>query len=107
MTAERTTRNLRRSQTAATAEPGMMHPLKDLRDEALREIESAPNEQTLEALRVKYLGRSGSISNWGEKMKSLSKEERPVVGKHLNEARTAITSALEQAEEKLRAARET
>ena len=73
----------------------MTHPLEQLRDEALREIESATDEQALEAARVKYLGRSGSISAWGEQMKALPKEEKPVVGKLLNEVRTAVTAAIE------------
>jgi phenylalanyl-tRNA synthetase alpha chain len=73
----------------------MPHPLEQLRDEALREIESAADEQALEATRVKYLGRSGSISEWGEQMKALSKEEKPVVGKLLNELRNAVTAAIE------------
>ena len=73
----------------------MPHPLEQLRDEALREIESATDEQALETTRVKYLGRSGSISAWGEQMKALSKEEKPVVGKLLNEVRNAVTAALE------------
>jgi phenylalanyl-tRNA synthetase alpha chain len=72
-----------------------MHPLEQLRDEALREIESAGDEQTLEAARVKYLGRSGSISAWGEQMKALSKDEKPIVGKLLNEVRNAVTSAID------------
>jgi phenylalanyl-tRNA synthetase alpha chain len=72
-----------------------MHPLEELRDDALREIESAGDEQTLEAARVKYLGRSGSVSVWGKQMKTLSKEETPVVGKLLNEVRIAVTAALE------------
>ena len=38
-----------------------MHPLEQLRDDALREIETAADEQALEAARVKYLGKSGSI----------------------------------------------
>jgi phenylalanyl-tRNA synthetase alpha chain len=73
----------------------MTHPLEQLRDEALREIEAATDEQALEAARVKYLGRSGSISAWGEQMKALPKEEKPVVGKLLNEVRTAVTAAIE------------
>ena len=56
-------------------------------------------------MRVRYLGRSGSISAWGEQMKALSKEERPVVGKLLNEVRTAVTAAIAQRGEKLRAAK--
>ena len=84
----------------------MPHPLEQLRDEALREIESATDEQALETTRVKYLGRSGSISSWGEQMKALSKEEKPVVGKLLNEIRNAVTAAGEQRSEKLRLQKE-
>ncbi len=73
----------------------MTHPLEQVRDEALREIESATDEQALEAARVKYLGRSGSVSAWGEQMKTLAKQEKPVVGKLLNEVRNAVTAAIE------------
>jgi len=73
----------------------MSHPLEQLREDALREIESAGDEQALEAARVKYLGRSGSVASWGEQMKTLAKEEKPVVGKLLNEVRTAVTNAIE------------
>jgi phenylalanyl-tRNA synthetase alpha chain len=83
-----------------------MHPLEQLRDEALREIESAPNEQSLEAARVKYLGRSGSVSAWGEQMKTLPKEEKPIVGKLLNEVRQAMTAAIDGRTESFRAQKE-
>src|SRR5947208_6331313 len=84
----------------------MTHPLEQLRDEALREIESAPDEESLEAARVKYLGRSGSISVWGEQMKTLPKEEKPVVGKLLNEVRNAVTAAIESRAQQFRAQKE-
>jgi phenylalanyl-tRNA synthetase alpha chain len=73
----------------------MSHPLEQLRTEALRDIESAHDEQALESIRVKYLGKSGSISAWGERMKTLGKEEKPIVGKLLNEVRNAAAAALE------------
>jgi len=73
----------------------MAHPLEQLREDALREIESAADEQALEAARVKYLGKSGSVSAWGEQMKTLPKEEKPAVGKLLNEIRMAVTTAIE------------
>ncbi len=84
----------------------MPHPLEELRDSALREIAVAADEQTLEAVRVGYLGRSGSISAWSEQMRGLSKEEKPVIGKLLNEVRTAIAAALTENSERLRAAKE-
>ena len=73
----------------------MSHPLEQLRAEALRDIGSAHDEQTLESIRVKYLGKSGSISAWGEQMKTLSKEEKPIVGKLLNEVRNAVAAAVD------------
>ena len=85
----------------------MTHPLEELRVAALAEIAAAPNEQALDAVRVRYLGRSGSISAWGEQMKMLSKEERPAVGKLLNEVRGAVTAAIEEAGGKLRTIQET
>ena len=84
----------------------MSHPLEELRAAALAEIATASDEQALDAVRVRYLGRSGSISAWGEQMKTLSKEERPVVGKLLNETRSAVTAAIEAAGGKVRAAKE-
>ena len=72
----------------------MAHPLEQLRDDALREIEFARDEQALETARVKYLGRSGSVSAWGEQMKTLAKDEKPIVGKLLNEVRNAVTAAM-------------
>ena len=84
----------------------MSHPLEELRDSALREIESAPDEPSLEAARVRYLGRSGTISAWSEQMKSLSKEEKPIVGKLLNEVRIAVTNAIEERATNFRAKKE-
>jgi phenylalanyl-tRNA synthetase alpha chain len=83
-----------------------MHPLEQLRDDALSEIENALDGKALDAVRVRYLGRSGSISGWGEQMKTLGKEERPVVGKLLNEARNAVTAAIEGRAEKLSSEKE-
>jgi phenylalanyl-tRNA synthetase alpha chain len=79
-----------------------MHPLEQLRDEALREIDSAPDEQALEAPRIKYLGKSGSISRWGEQMRSLGTDEKPIVGRLLNEVRNVVTAALESRTEHFR-----
>ena len=80
-----------------------MHPLEQLRDDALREIQAARDQKSLESVRVKYLGKTGSISEWGERMKTLGKEERPLLGKLLNQTRNTVTAALEQQGQKVRA----
>src|SRR5437868_11809820 len=84
----------------------MTHPLEQLRDDALAQIASAPDDRVLETVRVKFLGRSGSVSEWSDKMKSLPREEKPAIGKLLNEIRIAITAAIETRAESFRAEKE-
>ena len=83
-----------------------MHPLEQLRDDALAQIASAPDQRVLETVRVKFLGRGGSVSEWSDKMKTLPKEEKPAVGKLLNEVRIAITAAIDARAENFRAEKE-
>src|SRR3954453_11454979 len=82
------------------------HALEQLRDLALQEIAQAGDERSLDAVRVTYLGKNGRISLWSEQMKTLPKEEKPVVGKLLNQVRTAVTAALEQRGAILQSAKE-
>jgi phenylalanyl-tRNA synthetase alpha chain len=85
----------------------MAHPLEELRENALREINAAVDAQSLEAARVKYLGRSSGVSAWGEQMKTLGKDEKPIVGKLLNEVRNAVTAAIDDRAGKFQSAQET
>jgi len=73
----------------------MEEQLEQIKTAALAEIESVWDEAALEAARVKYLGRAGSISLASEGMKSLPKEDKPRIGKLLNEVRNAVTAALD------------
>ncbi|HEY4281713.1 MAG TPA: phenylalanine--tRNA ligase subunit alpha [Chthoniobacterales bacterium] len=84
----------------------MAHALEQLRELALNEIAEANDEQLLDIVRVRYLGRNGRISLWSEQMKTLSKEEKPVVGKLLNEVRTEVTAAIDQRATTLQSAKE-
>ena len=84
----------------------MQDQLEQLRAHALAEIESAADETALESARVKYLGRAGSISLLSEGMKSLGKEDKPRIGKLLNEVRAAVTAALDARKAALEAQRD-
>jgi phenylalanyl-tRNA synthetase alpha chain len=85
----------------------MEHELEKIRTAAVAEIESAQDEAALEAARVKYLGRAGSISQASEQMKSLTKEEKPRIGKLLNETRSAVTAALDARKSALESEKDT
>ena len=56
----------------------------DIEEEALREFELINSSDTLEAFRIKYLGRSGIVAELFTKLALLPKEERPQAGRELN-----------------------
>jgi phenylalanyl-tRNA synthetase alpha chain len=70
--------------------------LSTLQNEALAEIARAGSVIELDQVRVKYLGRTGLVSKLSENMRSLPKEERPRIGKLLNEARSALENAFSE-----------
>jgi phenylalanyl-tRNA synthetase alpha chain len=78
--------------------------LEQLRAASLAEIAAAGDEGAVETVRVKYLGRSGSISGLSEGMRTLSKEDKPRLGKLLNDTRNAVTAALDERKTALAAA---
>jgi phenylalanyl-tRNA synthetase alpha chain len=82
----------------------MEEKIVSLQTEALAEIAAAADARSLDAARVKYLGKQGEITRLSEGMRDVAKEDRPRLGKLLNDLRQAVTGALEQAESALAAA---
>jgi phenylalanyl-tRNA synthetase alpha chain len=73
----------------------MDNDLQRLRETALDEIRQAASKIALENLRVKFLGKAGAVSRLSENMRNVPKEDRPRIGKLLNEIRSAVTVALD------------
>jgi phenylalanyl-tRNA synthetase alpha chain len=69
-----------------------------LQTEAVAAIESATDRKSLDAARVTHLGKSGGITRLSEGMRDVSKDDRPRLGKLLNELRQAVNAALEARE---------
>jgi phenylalanyl-tRNA synthetase alpha chain len=76
----------------------MDQQVDSLRAEALAQIASATDAASLEAVRLKYLGKSGAITALSEGMRNVPKEDRPKFGKILNDLRAAVTGALEESQ---------
>ena len=74
----------------------MQEKLLAIKEAAFNEISSAENSGTLEEIRVKYLGKKGELTTILRGMGSLSPEERPVVGKLVNEAKNEVEQKLEE-----------
>ena len=72
--------------------------LKALREETLASLKqiTAENEKEMQELRVSVLGKKGSLTEILKGMKDVSAEMRPVIGKHVNEARDILTAAFEE-----------
>ncbi|HEX8312283.1 MAG TPA: phenylalanine--tRNA ligase subunit alpha [Chthoniobacteraceae bacterium] len=74
----------------------MDQQLEQLRDEAVAALSAAADETAVEQARVKYLGQSGTLATLSKGMKDVSKEDKPRIGKLLNDTRNAITAALDE-----------
>lgn len=64
--------------------------LEALKERALKELSSAKNLADLEALRVKYLGKKGEITQALKSLKDLPLEEKKTVGAKLNELKEIL-----------------
>ncbi|PSO48982.1 MAG: phenylalanine--tRNA ligase subunit alpha [Cyanobacteria bacterium SW_9_44_58] len=78
--------------------------LSQLKAEAQSAIASAENLDSLEQLRVQYLGKKGQLSQVLRGMGKLSDEERPRIGSLANEIKEAIQSAIEDRRQRLQQA---
>ncbi|TFB24982.1 phenylalanine--tRNA ligase subunit alpha [Filobacillus milosensis] len=79
----------------------MKERLQEIKEEALKQIQSSDDEKQLQDVRVYFLGKKGQITEVLKGMGKLSKEERPVIGQLANEVRDEITEALESKKTKL------
>ncbi len=68
----------------------MEEQIERLARECREEISAAGSENALYAVRVKFLGKSGLISELMKGMRNLAPEQRPVMGKIVNETRASL-----------------
>lgn len=73
----------------------MDQQIETLRTEAFAEIGAVTDRASLDAARVRFLGKSGAVTALSEGMRNIAKDDRPRFGKLLNDLRQAVTSALE------------
>jgi phenylalanyl-tRNA synthetase alpha chain len=77
--------------------------LAELREAALAEVAAAGGDD-VESIRIKYLGRNGSLNAVLRGLGQLPPEERPAMGALANEVKDAVTRALDGRVVALRAA---
>ena len=73
----------------------MKELLQKLHDAAMQAILETEDVDSLESLRVKYLGKKGELTSILRQMGRLSAEERPAMGQLANQLRTELEETLE------------
>lgn len=74
----------------------MKEELLTLKQQALTELAAAKSPDELKNLRVKYLGKKGPMTEILRGMGALPAEERPKIGKIVNEIKKELETALEE-----------
>ena len=72
----------------------MKEQVIQVRDRALAACQEADSVRELEDVRVRFLGKKGELTQILRGMGQLSPEERPVMGKLVNEVREEVERAL-------------
>ena len=75
--------------------------LAQIGEELRKELAGTDALQALEALRVKVLGKKGSLTALLRGMSQLSPEDRPKAGQIINEAREKLTALLDEKQKEL------
>ena len=78
----------------------MKQELDELVEQAQADIESGDGEKTLEEIRIRYLGKKGSLAGLFKRLGELDKQERPAFGLILNEAKNDLEGRLNAALQK-------
>ena len=81
-----------------------MQDLIKLTDEIIEKVSACNSADSLNDVRVEYLGKKGVLTLIMKEMKDLSPEERPAFGQKVNDVRQKAENAIASMKEKLEAA---
>ena len=79
----------------------MASELEQLLETAASAVAASADLQSLDAVRVEYLGKSGLFTGQLKQLGKLPKEERPAAGQAINRAKQALQQAIQERKETL------
>ena len=74
----------------------LLEKTEEVKKNFLNDLDSVNDNESIENIRIKYLGRNGVVSGLFDKLKEIPKEQKPEAGKSLNLLRNELTSKLEE-----------
>ncbi len=80
----------------------MLEELHKVEQSAQADLNLIQNEEALQQWRVVHLGRSSALMRVFDKLGSLAKEERPIIGRRANEVKQTLERAYTEKNEQLR-----
>jgi phenylalanyl-tRNA synthetase alpha chain len=80
----------------------MKEQLEQIRTEALSELSDEAGADSIEAVRVRVLGRSGQLTEIMRGLREVPQAERPLIGKLVNDIKSEIESRIEELQARLR-----
>ena len=72
----------------------LINELEILESEAAKEIAASEDSESIEKLRLGFLGKKGKLSILLGGMKNLSNEERPLIGQRANVLKTQLQALI-------------
>ena len=82
----------------------MREQLEEIRSRALAELGEGATEAQIENVRVRVLGRTGELTEIMRRMREVPNEERPVIGRLINELKGEVESRITVLSETLKCA---
>ena len=80
----------------------MSSKILELKNQFIEELKGSENTQDLEAIRVKYLGKKGCVTELMKEMKGLSNEEKKDFGQAVNELKGDVTNKIAERTKELK-----
>ena len=80
----------------------MKEKIEQIKTKSIEEIEKAETQKELAEAKVKYLGKKGELTLVLREMGKLTPEERPIMGKMVNEVRDILEEEFDKKEKELK-----
>jgi len=79
----------------------MQDKLKNLKNEIIKKLDLAETIESLEDLRVEYLGRKGKLTQAFKEVKNAAAKEKPIIGRLVNEIKAEVDKVYNESREVL------
>ena len=73
--------------TKEQVEPTLEKTIEEIHQDALLELESASDAESIKAISIRYLGRKGAVTQFLRSISNLPEDIRPEAGKKANETK--------------------